>query len=222
MKALVLGASGLIGNELLNRLLSDERYDEVLVIARSSLKIKNPKLRIDLKESTQFHESVLLQEADHLYCCLGSTIKKAGSEENFRAIDFDVPFSCIRSAHSSKRLEKVLLVSAMGADAKSKIFYNRVKGESENALSTLGLKEFHIFRPSLLLGDRQEKRSGEALAMKISKPLGWIFRGPLKKYKPIHARTVAHAMIKQGLSKSETGVHIHESDSIEESGHNTF
>jgi len=147
-----------------------------------------------------------------LFCALGTTIKKAGSQEQFRKVDFDYP---LRLAELGKHegIRSFSLVSAMGANARSGIFYSRVKGETEDRIAALGLRALFLLRPSLLLGERDEFRRGERLASAVAKPLSILFAGPLSKYKPVEGAAVAAAMIASALP-GNAGVHILELDEI--------
>jgi uncharacterized protein YbjT (DUF2867 family) len=139
---------------------------------------------------------------------------KAGSREAFRRVDYDYPLALGRAARAAGA-QKFLVVTALGADAKSRIFYNRVKGEVEQALAGLGFPELHVFRPSLLLGERGERRPAERIAMALAKPLGKVLVGPLEKYRAIDAAHVARAMVLVGLEPREAlGVTVYDSDRI--------
>ena len=183
--ALIAGATGLVGSSLLKQLLTDELYSNITIIVRKPLDLKHPKL-------TQL-------QVDDLFCALGTTIKTAGSQEAFYKVDFTyvVNLGKWSQAHEVKRL---LIVSAMGASAQSGIFYNRVKGAMEAAVKQLPISQVQVFRPSLLMGNRNEKRGGEKFAQVIMGALGFLFVGPLLKYKAIHADVVAKAMIKAAKS----------------------
>ena len=211
--ALVAGASGLVGSQLLDVLLKGSFYDEVYVLSRRPLKIRHPKMKeliIDFDELPQMTDFPQVQD---VYCCLGTTMKKAGSKEAFRKVDYRYPLELAENA-AEKGAAQYLLVSAMGADKNSFIFYNRVKGEVEEAISKLSsYKQIAIFRPSLLLGERQEARRGEGTAkllMRLFKPL---LIGPLRKYRGIHARTVANGMY-HVARQDLRGVQIYDSGEI--------
>jgi uncharacterized protein YbjT (DUF2867 family) len=154
-----------------------------------------------------------LVKASDIYCCLGTTMKKAGSKEAFFKVDFTYPHQIAQMALKNGA-ERFLIVSSVGADPKSSNYYLRVKGEIEQAISRLTFTAIHIFRPSLLLGERGEVRLGEKIGMFSSKALSFLFIGQLKKYRPIEARVVAFAMTQVAKKKLE-GVHIHESDKIQ-------
>lgn len=196
---LLLGATGLVGRELLRLLLDDSRVERVTVIARRPSGTVHPRLDeriLDLSEM-QKHPEAFAAEA--IFCALGTTIKKAGSQERFRAVDYEYPLMAARlgKEHGARHY---LLVSALGANAKSRVFYNRVKGEVERDLLTLNYPRTTIARPALLLGDREEFRLGE----RVFERLGWLMP-PV--YKPVHARDVAAALVEASHSQ-ESGVQI--------------
>ncbi|UII29270.1 NAD-dependent epimerase/dehydratase family protein [Fulvivirga maritima] len=211
--ALVLGSTGLIGNQLLQVLLSDAYYDKVYAVSRHELEISNDKLITIIADYDNVGERLADLTFDDIYCCLGTTIKKAGNKEAFKQIDLDYPLKVAEQA-LRQGAKQYLLISAMGADKKSTFFYNRVKGEVEEALANMKYNSIHIFRPSLLLGDREEKRPGEAAATVMSKLFSFAFVGPLMKYKPIESVKVARAMLASAKEKTH-GVHIHESEDLQ-------
>ena len=210
--AIVVGATGLVGSALLALLLEDDFYTSVKIIVRKSPGIKHPKLQVILNDFENVSALKKELEGDHLYCCLGTTMKKAGSKEAFYKVDFHLPLELAKLSQK-QGASQFLLISAMGANVQSKIFYNRVKGEIEVAVSSVPFNGVNIFRPSLLLGNRKEKRIGENVAKWFSAIAGFLFVGPLKKYRPIKAQEVAKGMIK--VAKQELkGFYIFESDQI--------
>jgi uncharacterized protein YbjT (DUF2867 family) len=214
--ALLLGATGLVGSELLSLLLADGEYRQVTVLVRRNLAVANPKL---VQRIADFDNLAKVGDAfavDDVFCCLGTTIKKAGSQEAFRKVDYTYPLESAKLA-VQQGAKQYLIITALGANAQSAIFYNRVKGEVEEAIEQLPLNGFHIFRPSLLLGDRQESRLGEQIASVVMRPLGFLLAGPLKKYRGIPARTVARAMLRTA-KQNLTGSHAYDSDVIQEMG----
>lgn len=214
MNALIAGATGLVGSYLLQILIEDQDYDQVWALTRRPLNIKHKKIREIIIDYEHLGNSLIAVEAEHIYCCLGTTLKKAGSKQSFRKVDFEYPLE-LAKIMLSKKAEKYFLVSALGASKNSPFFYNRVKGEVEEAIYQLGFSGFFIFRPSLLLGDRDEVRAVEEIVKKMYKYLEWLFKGPLKKYKGIHARTVAASMVNMA-KKDQSGTVILESDQIRE------
>jgi uncharacterized protein YbjT (DUF2867 family) len=209
--ALVAGATGLIGRQLLQLLLEDPHYTHIKAISRKALEFEHPKLEnlvLDFGKLGEYHNKL---EVDEVFCCLGTTIKQAGSQEAFRKVDYEYP---LELAKLTKNLgaTQYLLITALGSDAKSGIFYNRVKGEVEQAIEEVGFQSFHIFRPSLLLGERSEKRAGEGTATVVYNALGFLI--PLK-YKAIDSAKVARAMVHVAKQNS-TGKFIHESKELQQ------
>ena len=197
--ALLLGGSGLVGGFCLQALLNDPLYGSVISVARRKLEIgPHPKL-IEKIQPFETFASVDLPPVDDVFCGLGTTIRKAGSQEAFRQIDYQFPL--IAADHALKFGTKTfVLVSSVGADAKSKNFYLRTKGELEEALRKLPYSSLHIFRPSLLLGKRTESRPGESIAIGAAKVLQFLCLGPFRKYHPISAEKVGQAMVSAAKS----------------------
>ena len=211
--ALLAGATGLTGGHLLELLLADVRYSRVHALVR---KPALPAHARSQEHSFDFDHPAKLPRADDVFCCLGTTIKMAGSQAAFRKVDFDYVVTLARLARDAGA-KRFLLVSSLGADARSPIFYNRVKGEMEAALRDIGFDALHIFRPSLLLGDRRESRVVERLSIAASAIIAPFMLGPARKYRPIRASTVAKAMWKTAWV-SQRGMHIHLSDEIAKRG----
>lgn len=193
--ALIVGATGLVGNSLLTQLLTDDQYEKVVTIARKSIDHKHPKLIKHLLDFDLLESFKLDLQVDDVFCALGTTIKTAGSQDAFYKVDYTYVVNLAKWCVSNG-VQRLLIVSAMGAKSKSGIFYNRVKGEMEAAVGQLNIPQICIFRPSLLMGDRKEKRGGEKIAQAVMGALGFLFTGSLIKYKGIHADVVAKAMIK--------------------------
>lgn len=206
--ALIAGATGLIGSNLLQLLLSDDSYDRVFALVRHPIS-EHSKLEQIIFDGTDL-TNIPVQKCDDVFCCLGTTIAKAKSKENFRAVDYDYPLALARST-VTLGAKQYLLVSALGANKTSSIFYNQVKGEVEEGISHAGFDTLHIFRPSLLLGDRPEKRSGEDAAKLVYKVLGFLIPA---RYKGIEASKVARAMW-SFAKKGKSGIFIHESDALQ-------
>lgn len=213
-KALIIGATGLIGNELVKLLLKSDYYQKIYVLVRRETGLSNDKLEKILANFDDLEESLKSIQVDDIYNCLGTTIKKAGSKEEFYKVDFTYPIEIARIMKKNGS-GTFLNVSALGAKKGSIIFYNRVKGELEDALQNTGFSSLVIFRPSLLLGDRKEKRTGEDIAKKTYKVLDKIFVGPFKKYSGIKGQTVAYAMFEMA-KRNPQGLTILESDKIKE------
>jgi uncharacterized protein YbjT (DUF2867 family) len=208
--ALIAGSTGLIGSQLMQLLLNDDHYTIVKAISRKPLEITHPKLEnivLDFDRLTEHHDKL---KADDVFCCLGTTIKKVKTKEKFRKVDFDYPVELAKLTKANGA-EQYLLVSALGADKNSKIFYNQVKGEVEEAIGQIGFKSYHIFRPSLLMGDRNESRSGEEAGKVFFKYFGFLV--PVK-YKGIDSIKVARAM-RQLAVLHQNGMQIHESKELQ-------
>jgi len=209
-KALILGSTGFIGNHLLNLLVQDEQYKEVIVIVRKKLPITNPKIRqIVVEDLAHMEKHRECFHVEDVFCCLGTTMKKAKTRERFKQVDYELPYLSASIA-KQEGVERFLLVSAMGADVHSRFFYNRVKGEVEKAIQELHLPAFYIFRPSLLLGKRTEFRLGERISGWISQPFSFLLK---QKYRPIRAADVATAMHKMAQTYLP-GTQIFENDQI--------
>jgi uncharacterized protein YbjT (DUF2867 family) len=210
--ALIVGATGLIGKSCLYELLENTSYTKVIALVRKPLAIKHHQLHqlvVNFDELDSLTNELI---ADDVFCCLGTTIKVAGSQENFRKVDLEYPLK-VAELTLQNGATQFLLVSAMGANTQSSIFYNKVKGEVEERIGALGFLSFHIFQPSLLLGARKEFRLGELIGKAIMKGLSFLFIGPIKKYKAIPGSTVAKAMVAIALQQ-KAGLYIFESDSI--------
>lgn len=199
-KALVLGASGLVGKALVNQLCQDDRYSQVTCLVRSPLskaqyhdplnKIQAIVIDFEALQDYQGYFSV-----EHVFCCLGTTIKQAGSQSNFRRVDFQFVHVAAQLTRA-QRAKSFVWISSVGANAKSRNFYLKVKGEVENAiLSMPQLDNAAAVRPSLLLGQRTQKRIAESWGIAIMKLLSPIMFGPFAKYRPVSANQVAYQMI---------------------------
>lgn len=212
--ALVLGASGLVGSHCLQLLLDNAAYDKIIVWLRKPLPVQHAKLQQEIIAFDQLSQYAdKLKNVQEIFCCLGTTIKKAGSPEAFYKVDFTYPHEIAKLA-AQTGVQQFLIVTALGANSRSSIFYNRVKGEIETALGKLALPGLQIFRPSLLLGERQEFRLGERIGASVFKALSFAFIGPLRRYRAIEASVVAEAMIRIA-QKNLTGVNIFESEKIQ-------
>ncbi|UII57738.1 NAD(P)H-binding protein [Cytobacillus spongiae] len=207
--ALLLGATGLIGSELLTILLQSEEYEAVTVLGRRELPIQHQKLTqlvIDFEQLSEYRSAF---RVDDVYSCLGTTIKKAKSKANFEKVDYEYTITAATLA-SDEKATNFLTITSLGAHSNSLFFYNRVKGKVEDKLRDIELNCVLICQPSLLLGERDEWRRGEKFAEKVSERLPFLFSGPLKVYRPIEGRRVAKFMYEQALQE-KTGFHIHPS-----------
>ncbi|MCU0450858.1 MAG: oxidoreductase [Bernardetiaceae bacterium] len=216
MKALLLGASGLTGSLLLPLLLQHPAFTQVTVAGRRPLALQHPKLRQLILDFDHPEAQADQLAADVVFCCLGTTIAKAGSQAAFRRVDYEYPLRLAQLARA-QGATKWLLVSALGAHARSSVFYSRVKGELERDLAAVGFASLVILRPSLLLGPRYERRPGEQLAQRLTPLLNPLLWGPLRKYRAIAAQTVAQAMLKLALADLP-GVVVKNSDELEKMG----
>ncbi len=225
--AILTGTSGLVGMQLLHQLLQNPAYDYVLSFGRRMLSLKHGKLvqiagdmnmintwdissRLSEKdlggENHQLISILMDGKADiHAFCALGTTLKQAGSKDNFIAIDHEMVF---QYGLSVKKMgaSKFLLVSALGADPNSKVFYNMVKGKTEEDLKSIKFDYLGLFRPSILLGNRNEFRLGEEIAKILTKPLIWLKLW--KSVRPIYDHQVAKSMVKKALSEEYPPVEI--------------
>lgn len=205
-KALLLGATGLVGGYCLYQLLSYDDYDQVTVITRSPLDmaIVNEgeenlseaalnKLHVIKGDMQTLETSLTGVEADHIYCCLGTTIKKAGSQDAFKRVDYEYPLAVAKLYQG--KASAFVLVSSIGARPASKVFYSRVKGEIEAKLIELDYPQLNIMQPSLITGPRQERRLGEVVAIGMMSPFSEFMIGFLGQYRPRHAREIAIAMV---------------------------
>ena len=209
---MLVGASGLVGGHCLQFLLDDPEFEKVITLGRRELSTKHTKLEQHVIDFDRLNKYADLFKADDIFCCLGTTIKKAGSQEAFRRVDFGLPLE-IANLAKAKDATQFLLVSSLGADSGSRVFYNRVKGELEEAISKIDFDAVQIFRPSLLLGERAEFRLGERIAEKVSRLFSFVFVGRFANYRPIQAHLVAAAMIITAKAQP-SGVNILESAQI--------
>lgn len=198
--AIVLGATGLVGKALTQQLLQDSRYGEITLLVRKPLAASlfddpQGKLNPIVIDFEQLQDYQGYFTVDHVYCCLGTTIKSAGSQSAFRRVDFEYVHVAAQLARA-QRASGFVWVSSIGADAKSSNFYLRVKGELENAIMTMPqLNHAAAVRPSLLVGEREESRFGEQLGIALGSVIAPLMIGGLRKYRPIQAADVAQQMI---------------------------
>jgi uncharacterized protein YbjT (DUF2867 family) len=215
--ALIAGASGLVGGLLLTQLLAADEYDRVISLGRRPLEISHPKLTQVTADFAALDGVTAGLRCDDAFCCLGTTIKVAGSREAFRAVDH-VAVLAFAWAAQRAGAGRFFVVSALGANAESRIFYNRVKGETEEALQVLGFSTLAIFQPGLLLGKRTQPRPGErvlAVLLWLAEPL---LIGRARKYRGIEAVTVARAMVRCSFGRPGQGVLVFPSDEIQDLG----
>jgi len=191
--AIIIGATGLVGKQLLRLLLVDREYQKIKVFTRRTVEIENEKLQEFIVDFDDFKSWKKDIKGDVLFSCLGTTIKKAGSKENQYKVDYTYQFT-VAEAAAEYGAKQLVLISSLGANPKSSIFYSRIKGELDEAVKKLRFKRVSVFRPSALVGNRQEERAGEKVMIKITGFFTKIFPF-LKKYKPIDATIVAKAMV---------------------------
>jgi uncharacterized protein YbjT (DUF2867 family) len=213
-KALIVGSTGLIGGFCLQALIDDPQYREVIAVVRKPLLKTDRKLKTIITKFDNLESELSNVHIDDVYCCLGTTIKKAGTKDAFRKVDLGL-VATIAELMKKQGAEQLLVISALGANKDSKVFYNRIKGEMEAAVQKLGYSCLRIIRPSLLLGPRKEFRLGEKAAILLTPLLKPFLLGSLKKYRPVEAEKVAHFMVKVALLKPVAGVHVYESNVIE-------
>lgn len=212
MNALIAGVTGLIGAHALQLLLNDQKVLQVIAVSRKSVS-PHPKLK-QVIISFDALETERLPHADVALCALGTTIKAAGSQDGFKKVDHDY---IVMFAIAAKRagVRKFIVISALGADPNSKVFYNRVKGETERRLREIGFESLVILQPSLLLGERRESRPAEKAAIKLEPLYKHLLIGPLQVYRPIKASQVAEVMVQNALNlkvghRTLTNLELHE------------
>lgn len=211
--ALVFGASGLIGEQLVDLLLKDNRYRQVICFVRNRTGLKNENL-MELEFSVDEVERISEKlKGDEIFCCLGTTMKKAKTKANFQKVDLLAPLAIAEMALQNG-ISSYAVVSSIGANSNSSNFYLRTKGKMEDELRTCDFKKLIIVRPSLLLGKRKEKRFGEEIGVFFDRYFGFLFFGKLKKYRGIFAGHVAKAMIE--LMNKETSTQIVESHELKQ------
>ncbi len=208
-KALIAGASGLVGGHCLRYLLQDDEYDAVVSIGRSLLPVSHSKLTQLVVDFDHLGEHGEALAADVVFCCLGTTLRQAGSREQFRKVDFEYVVRLAQLAKQQQARQFVVL-SSMGADADAVFFYARVKGDTEKALTGLNYRSLHILRPASLAGDRREFRLGERISLLLLKAVQPLLP---RKYRPIEAQTVAKAML-VAASRPQEGTFTYNSDEL--------
>ncbi len=194
MKVVIIGATGLTGRALTSQLLADPQVENVVVILRKPLAVEHPKLKqaivdFEAEESLRSH-----LRGNVLFCCIGSTIAKAGTKEQFYKVDHDIPVRCATLA-AENGIDTMVLISSIGADARAGNFYLRTKGQVEESLEKLSFRALHIFQPGVLMGRRQESRPLERLAIILSPLINLLLWGPLMKYRGIDVNQLVQAMI---------------------------
>ena len=212
--ALVVGATGLVGSTLVKLLCESEEYVAVNVISRRQLDYSHPKLVVKLREFDQIAEQDI-EFAHEVFCCLGTTIKKAGSRPAFEKVDFEYPMT-IAALAKNRGIGHYIVISAMGANEKALAYYSRVKGKLEAELIKMDFPQLSIVRPSLITGERNEYRFGETIGAKTLDIIKPLLIGPLKKIRSIPAQQIALAMKVMALHGEKKKVAIYTSDKLAE------
>jgi uncharacterized protein YbjT (DUF2867 family) len=210
-KAVILGATGLVGSALLEQLLNHPDYTTVRALVRKPTGVSHSKLEEHIINFKNFQDYTPLFEADEVFCCLGTTMKQAGSKQAFYFADHDLPVQAAKMAQLFAK--KFFLVSSIGANAWSLNYYLKVKGETERDILQTTLESIYIVRPSMLLGNRKEQRKGEEIGKSLLKIFKPFMIGDLRKYRGIEAGTVARAMILLA-ERNEKGKFIFESQDL--------
>jgi uncharacterized protein YbjT (DUF2867 family) len=212
--AVVFGATGLVGKELINALLENNDFESITAVVRKQLVLTDSKLKqIKLPDFSKLLDLRDKLKAEVFFCSVGTTIKTAGSKEEFARVDLEIPKKIAQLAEALS-IPSLVAISSIGADANSSNFYLRTKGEMEKTVREIYHGNLKFVRPSLLMGNRNEFRFGEKVSVAFMKGFGWLFAGPFKKYRGIYARDVAHAMIK--ISDQTADKMIYESNELQE------
>jgi uncharacterized protein YbjT (DUF2867 family) len=211
--AIILGATGLTGKFVLKTLLDDSRYDRVILFSRSPVGIVNEKIEEHIVDVLQLEQQKDIFLADEVFCCIGTTASKTPNKEKYMQIDYGIPVQAAKLSETNK-IASFITVSAMGANQKSGIFYNRIKGRMERDVLACHIKNKYMLRPSLIGGHREEKRLGEYITKQLFKIANPIMLGPLKKYQSIAPEAIAKSMV--WLANNEYPNAIIESDEIQQ------
>jgi Predicted nucleoside-diphosphate-sugar epimerases len=210
--AVVFGGTGLVGKALIKELIDNQDYGEIIAVLRNDLPFSNPKLEQLL--FSDFRHLIHLKgelNATDYFCCIGTTIKKAGSQKAFQQVDHDIPVQIAKLAHSLS-IPNMVAISSLGANAASSNFYLRTKGKMENSVRKSYTGNLKIVRPSLLMGRRNERRFGEKAGILFMRMFGWLLLGPLNKFKGIEVTDLAKVMV--GLAKDSSGQVFFESKEL--------
>jgi uncharacterized protein YbjT (DUF2867 family) len=215
--ALIAGASGLVGRHLLDQLLAAPEYTQVISLGRRQLEVVHPKLTQVVVDFAALEQTAIGLRCDDAFCCLGTTIRQAGSRANFRAVDQTAVLAFAWTAQRAGA-QRFFTVSSLGADPRARFFYPRVKGETEEALLALDFATLAIYRPSLLLGQRARSRFGERFMAALLWFADPLLLGRLRKYRAIEAATVARAILRCSFGQGARGLLIYPSDEIQDIG----
>lgn len=206
----VAGASGLVGSKLMQMLCENVTVKKIIVLSRRPLEFENPRVQVVMTDFTRLQTvREKVEGADVIFCCVGTTIKKAGSRDAFRKVDYQIPYD-LASLASRAGIHKLIIISSIGANPRSKNFYLRVKGEMERDIAAdFRFQKLAFLRPSLLVGDRQEFRFGERLMQLMMSLFSFAFAGRFSRFRPVTDQTVAKAMI--SISNSVNNQKIYDS-----------
>lgn len=192
--AIILGATGLTGGFLLSILLGLDHYKKVILFSRSSVGFTYPKLEENLIDLLKLEAHSEKFKADEVFCCIGTTKAKTPNKETYKKIDYGIPLSAAKLCKENS-IPTFIVISALGANATSGVFYNRVKGEMEEDVLKCTIPKTHIMQPSVIGGEREERRIGEWVFKKLFGLFNLLLVGPLKKYRSIAPKTIAKAMV---------------------------
>ena len=192
--AIILGATGLTGNFVLEELLKNEEYSKLLVFSRIELGIKHDKLEVIICDLLKIEEQQEKFQANEVYVCIGSTTNKTPNKKLYRDIDFGIPVAAAKLCKANN-IKCISIISSLGANARSTVFYPKTKGEMENKVMAFGIEKTYLLRPSMILGARQENRLGESLGKILLSIISPFMLGKLTRYKGIEAKRIANAMI---------------------------
>lgn len=205
--AILIGATGLVGAHCLELLLSSPFYEKVIAVVRRPLKLRHERLQVIETSFDRLGEALEGIKADDAFCCLGTTIRKAGTKAEFHKVDYGYAFEFAHRMQANGT-RHFLLVSALGANPGSSVFYNRVKGMLEMDVRALGFPSFTIFQPSFLVGERAEKRLGEAVGIRVTSLISPFLKGPLSHVHPVRGDELAAAMVAAAQQDDVTGTRI--------------
>ncbi|MHA3787551.1 NAD(P)H-binding protein [Flavobacterium hauense] len=213
--AILLGGSGAVGSELLQLLLADSRYEKIKLFARSSVNNLHPKIEEHLIDLFQLEKQDYVFTGDEVYCCIGTTKAKTPDKKTYHDIDYGIPVNAAKLA-AANGIKTYIVISAIGADAESSIFYNRTKGEMQDAVLSENIPKVHLLQPSLILANRKDNRIVEKVAEGFMWLINPLLFGGAAKYRSIKALTVAKAML--WLANNDYKQTIVVSDQIENIG----
>ncbi|MGQ0619784.1 MAG: NAD-dependent epimerase/dehydratase family protein [Panacagrimonas sp.] len=205
--ALLAGHTGLVGRQLLTQLLREGHYGRVLTVGRRLPDHTHPRLQSIKTELGELSGRGTALAADDVYCCLGTTMRAAGSRAAFERVDYHMVVDLARATRAAGA-KRFFMVSSLSASARSPVFYSRVKGRAEQAVSEIGFETLHILRPSLLLGQRTERRIGEAIAQSMAPLANRLLMGRLAMYRAVRGEDVATAMVQLSAREALRGTHV--------------